>query len=428
MSLAAWLADRGIEHVHAGAADHLGIWRGKRVSVTAAAAGPIGFSDGVFGLDFAGEWVPAPAGHTGWYPSSYAGYPDMRLALDGETALEASWLDGEAMVLGSWELPDGRPLPVCPRGRLRAVLDALAARGLGVQAAFELELYLLPLGGGTLHDRAYPYHALRTALDRGVVAALTEAVASGGAVVEAAGFENGVGQLEINVAHRDALAAADEAFVLKQALRVAAARLGLRATFMARPFTAEPGSSAHIHLSLTRDGAPAGDQAHRQALAGMLETLPAAVALCLPFANSYTRLQPHSLAATTRTWAPENRTVALRTIERGGHIERIEHRLPGADCNPYHALAAVAAGILTGLTDGLDPPAATLGNCDELDGLEPLPRTPAEAVAALRAAPDFAALVGRDLAAHACVMLDAEAESDRRRVGDEDRARYLELA
>jgi glutamine synthetase len=152
------------------------------------------------------------------------------------------------------------------------------------------------------------------------------------------------------------------------------------------------------------------------------------VALCLPFANSYARLQRHSLAATTRTWAPENRTVALRTVERDGRIARIEHRLPGADCNPYDALTALAAGILVGLEAGAEPPPPTLGNCDELEGLELLPRTPAEAVAALRADQALTALVGADLVEHRCVMLEAEAEAARLRVSEADRARYFELA
>ncbi|MDX6378857.1 MAG: glutamine synthetase, partial [Gaiellaceae bacterium] len=246
--------------------------------------------------------------------------------------------------------------------------------------------------------------------------------------VEATNFENGIGQLELNVAYRDALGAADEAFLAKQAIRVAAAGLGLRASFMARPYADQPGSSAHVHLSLWRDGAPAGGDDHRHALAGLLATLPAAVALCLPFANSYARLQRHSLAATTRTWAPENRTVALRTVGRDGTLNRIEHRLPGADCNPYDALAALVAGVVAGLDARTEPPSPTLGNSDELPDLELLPCTPTEAVASLRADQTLTAALGADLVAHRCLMLEAEAEAARVRVSDADRLRYFELA
>jgi len=427
MQIADWLAEHGIEHVHAGGADHLGVWRGKRVSAATAARGRLGFSDGVFGLDIGGDWVPAPPAHPGWYPSSDAGYPDMQLVLDAGTAAVCPWLGGEAWLLGEWQLPDGAPLPLCPRGALRRVLDLLADRGLELRAAVELECYLVP-ADGPLHERAYPYHGLRTAADRELVDAIVAPLEGSGLHVEAANFENGIGQLELNLAYRDALGAADEAFLAKQAIRVAAAARGLRASFMARPYAGEPGSSAHVHLSLWHGDAPASHLQHAHALAGLYATLPAAVALCLPFANSYARLQLHSLAATTRTWAPENRTVALRTVERGGRIERVEHRLPGADCNPYDALAALAAGIVLGLDADREPPSPTLGNTDELENLELLPRTPTEAVAALRKATDLTALVGTELVAHRCVMLEAEAEAARLRVSEADRARYFELA
>jgi glutamine synthetase len=279
-----------------------------------------------------------------------------------------------------------------------------------------------------LHERAYPYHGLRTALDRDLVDAIVAPLEGSGLRVEAANFENGIGQLELNVSYRDALGAADEAFLAKQAIRVAAAGLGLRASFMARPYADQPGSSAHVHLSLWRDGAPAGGDDHRHALAGLLATLPAAVALCLPFANSYARLQRHSLAATTRTWAPENRTVALRTVGRDGTLNRIEHRLPGADCNPYDTLAALVAGVVAGLDARTEPPSLTLGNSDELPDLELLPCTPTEAVASLRADQTLTAALGADLVAHRCLMLEAEAEAARVRVSDADRLRYFELA
>src|SRR4029079_7395709 len=103
----------------------------------------------------------------------------------------------------------------------------------------------------------------RTAADRELVAAIVGPLEGSGLHVEAANFENGIGQLELNLAYRDALGAADEAFLAKQAIRVAAAARGLRASFMARPYAGEPGSSAHVHLSLWRDARPASQAAHR---------------------------------------------------------------------------------------------------------------------------------------------------------------------
>ena len=124
--MAAWLAEHRVGHVHAGAADHLGIWLGKRMLADAALAAAgghgVAFSEGVFGLDIAGGWVDAPAGYEGWYPSAGEGYPDCLLHLLAETATVAPWLDGEAWVLGSWLLPDGTPVPVDPRACLERML------------------------------------------------------------------------------------------------------------------------------------------------------------------------------------------------------------------------------------------------------------------------------------------------------------------
>lgn len=96
------IAELGVSHVPAGGADHLGIWRAKRVLAEAAARGALGFSDGVFGLDITGEWVAPPAGHAGWYPSSDTGGRDRLLALDPETADVCPWLGGDGWVLGNW--------------------------------------------------------------------------------------------------------------------------------------------------------------------------------------------------------------------------------------------------------------------------------------------------------------------------------------
>ena len=402
--LAAWLADQGAGHVHAGAADHLGIWRGKRLpaatAVAAAEGHGVAFSEGLFGLDIAGGWVEPPAGYEGWYPSASEGYPDIVLQLLPETATVAPWLDGEAWVLGSWQLPGGEPVPVDPRACLESALDALARHG-------------------------------RSAVDLPLLTAIATGLADSGVAVEALSFENGVGQLELNIHYDDALHAADTAFMVKQAIRAIAARNGMTATFMAKPQASEPGSSCHVHLSLwSPDGSTnvfaagrAGElgELAEQRLGGLLATLPAATAFCLPNANSYARLVPDALAPVRCDWAAENRAVALRTIAAPHGISRIEHRLPGADVNPYLALAAFAAGILIGIEGDLRPPPG--------GGDAPLiPATPAEAAGALLADGRLAAQLGTSIASLQALMLRAEAEAARTRVSGADRARYLELA
>ena len=131
---------------------------------------------------------------------------------------------------------------------------------------------------------------------------------------------------------------------------------------------------------------------------------------------------PDALAPVRCDWAAENRAVALRTIGAPQGISRIEHRLPGADVNPYLALAALVAGILIGIEDDLRPPPGGDGTPP------PIPATPAEAAAALVADGRLRERLGVSVAALQALMLRAEAESARIRVSADDRARYLELA
>jgi glutamine synthetase len=315
---------------------------------------------------------------------------------------------------------------------------------LRLRCGLEFELYLLAEPVETLaargfeaprpiHHRAYPYHALRSAVDLPLLTTIAAGLADAGVAVEALSFENGVGQLELNIRYDDALRAADTAFMAKQALRAIAARNGMTATFMAKPQASEPGSSCHVHLSLwSPDGStnafasgPAGELGDlaAQCLGGLLATLPAATAFCLPNANSYARLVPDALAPVRCDWAAESRAVALRTITAARGISRIEHRLPGADVNPYLALAAFVAGILAGIEEDLRPPPINGGTAAPA-----IPATPGEAAAALMADGRLTERMGTSVAALQALMLRAEAEAARTRVSADDRARYLELA
>ena len=193
-----------------------------------------------------------------------------------------------------------------------------------------------------------------------------------GLAVEACAPEAGPGQFEINVRAAPALRAADEAFLLKSAVKEIAARHGLLATFMAKPRSDWPGSSCHLHLSL-RDGAPA---AMRHFIGGLLEGMAELTAIFAPTPNSYRRLTPYSWAATTATWSVDNRSAGVRAIGDGDAIARVEHRQAGADANPYLAAAAALAAGLDGVRRACEPPPPVDGDVYALaDGAVPaLPR------------------------------------------------------
>jgi glutamine synthetase len=174
-------------------------------------------------------------------------------------------------------------------------------------------------------------------------------------------------QFEINLGHvADPLQAADHAFLLKRAIKAAARAEGLQATFMAKPFADHAASGLHVHVSLQdRQGRNrfAHDQAAlHHAIGGLQATMAEAMLLFAPNATSYRRLRPLSYAPTAPTWGHNNRTVALRVPSGAQSARRIEHRVAGADANPYLVLAAVLAGIHHGLTRRLEPDAPITGN------------------------------------------------------------------
>jgi len=175
------------------------------------------------------------------------------------------------------------------------------------------------------------------------------------------------GQLEVNLGHVDApLSAADHGFLLKRAVKAAARAEGLLATFMAKPLAGQSSSGLHVHVSLLdRDGAnrfARDERALGHAIAGLQATMAEAMLLFAPNANSFRRLRPLSYAPTAPTWGHNNRTVALRVPAGAPSARRIEHRVAGADANPYLVLAAVLAGIHHGLTHELEPSAPIEGN------------------------------------------------------------------
>lgn len=175
--------------------------------------------------------------------------------------------------------------------------------------------------------------------------------------------EFGHGQFEVNLTHgRDPLAAADQIIALRRAIRGVARQHGLDATFMAKPWGDTVGSGLHLHLSvLNRDGQNifAGraepSPAMRHAIAGCLAHMADAMLIFAPHLNSYRRFLPGFLAPVEALWARDHRGTAIRVPEISGDGARIEHRVAGADANPYLVTAAILASVLAGLDAGSEP-------------------------------------------------------------------------
>jgi glutamine synthetase len=280
---------------------------------------------------------------------------------------------------------DGSPYVADPRHVLARVVDRLKGHGFMPVVAAELEFYIVDparAADGKLQPPQAPGTGRR--LDRIDVYSVTEleefapfidelyaAAKIMGLPVETLISEYAPGQLEVVLHHRpDALQAADEAIQWKRLVRGVASKHGLLATFMAKPYGNRAGSGFHIHASLAdqtgrnlfADENPEGTPLLRQAIAGLLATIGEGMGVFAPNANSYRRFQSTSYAPIARTWGVNNRSVALRIPTGAPETRHLEHRVAGADANPYLAIAAVLAGMHKGISEKLDPGPAITGN------------------------------------------------------------------
>lgn len=301
------------------------------------------------------------------------------------TLVPAPWLGADvAQVITSLYELDGAPSDLDPRRVLTRVLERFAADGLTPVVACELEYYLLdplrtPEGRIELAASAdgerpslHGVYGLRELEDySGFLRELWACADVQGVPLEGAIAEYAPGQIELTLRHGpDALRAADEAVMYKRIAKGVAPRHGCEATFMAKPFAEHAGSGLHLHVSVNDKGGanvfadedPAGSPRLRHAVAGLKATLADGMAIFAPNANSYRRFRANSYAPVAPTWGVNNRTVSLRVPAGPPASRHIEHRVAGADANPYLALAALLAGVHHGLAGRLDPGPPVVGD------------------------------------------------------------------
>jgi glutamine synthetase len=282
----------------------------------------------------------------------------------------------------------GEPFHSSPRHILRQVVGAMRRAGFYPTVAVEMEFYLLR---NRLDNKGMPQLLLDPVSGReesstqvysmddlDSVAPFIDCVqryaAEQSVPASAVIAEYAPGQFEINLEHKDdPVAACDDAFSLKRIIRRAARDHGMLATFMAKPFADISGSGTHIHVSLNdqkgKNRFAANPDELEHAVGGLQATMADAMLLFAPHDNSYRRFQKNSYVPLSPSWGYNNRSVALRVPASPESARRIEHRLPGADANPYLAMAAVLAGILHGLESRAKPDAPIEG--DAIEKCEP---------------------------------------------------------
>jgi len=298
---------------------------------------------------------------------------------------------------------DGKPFSGDPRRALAEVVERYRERGLTPVVATEMEFYLYDPSGTQPEPPRSPITDKR--LDSDGALSLDElehfdeflddvydACAEQGIPADAAISENGAGQFEINMVHvADALKAADDAVLFKRLVRGIARKHGLAATFMAKPYGERAGSGLHVHFSLENeagenlfdDGTDEGAPLMRNAVAGLLATMQENTLVFAPHENSYRRLLPGAHAPTSVAWGYENRTAAIRIPGGSPKARRIEHRVAGADTNPYLVLASILGGAFIGIEGEMEPEEPINGDAYSMK-LDHLPLDWATAIEAFR--------------------------------------------
>lgn len=286
---------------------------------------------------------------------------------------------------------NGEPSSVDPRHVLAKILQRFSQHKLTPVVATELEFYLTPLG---TNREAFKTDGVLSLHELDSIAPLLDDIyytcALQGIAADAAISECGPGQFEINLQHRDnALLAADDAIFFKHIVKGFARKHGFTASFMAKTFGPSAGSGLHLHVSVLdeerqnvfNDGTDEGSEVLHSAVAGVLDTMVESALIFAPHYNSYRRLRPNTHAPTSVCWGYENRTAAVRIPGGSPAARRFEHRVAGADANPYLVMAIILGAALTGIENRLAPAPPIIGNAYEAS----LPQLPDQWSAAISA-------------------------------------------
>lgn len=360
---------------------------------------------------------------------------DMVLVADPKTLRKVPWArEPTAQIIADCYKASGEPHPLASRNVLRHVLALYEKAGLRAEVAPEVEFFLV-------HKNTDPDYELMPPKGRSGRREVARMSFSIDAVAEFEDFvedmydfadeqalsvdtlihENGAAQLEINFNHGDPLDMADQVFVFKRTVRETAQRHDMYATFMAKPMQKEPGSALHIHQSIlsletgqnifnSADNEPTPELMHY--IAGLQRYTPDLISFYAPNVNSYRRLAPDISAPINLSWGYDNRTTAFRVPDSTPDNRRVENRFPGADANPYLAIAASLASGLLGLENKLQPTAPHQGTAND-ESVE-VARSLEEAVRRLNGSEELARVMDDlFLRAYAAVKLDEFEEFNR---------------
>ena len=356
--------------------------RGKRVPATSASKI---FKEGfkmprsVIGLDFWGDDIG------GAEVALEDGDSDGICHIVSPKLIPVPWEESEHyQLMAMMSHPDGCSFAADPRHILECVLQRYKAKGLTPVVAAELEFYLLdaaserenrpipsPLIPESSFARPNPYAIRNLNRFQPILEDIRYACRMQEVPADSIIAEFGDGQFEVNLNHvNDALLAADHAVMFKRIVRGVARKHEHLASFMAKTYGDESGSGMHVHFSILdqegknifSNGTEEGSDLLRYAVGGVLKAMHDSMLIFAPHLNSWRRLRPRSYAPTAANWGYENRTVSVRIPDSPDEARRIEHRVSGADANPYLVIAVILSAALYGIEHRLDPGLDSTGN------------------------------------------------------------------
>jgi glutamine synthetase len=348
-----------------------GVLRGKylhRDKFEGALEGGFGFCDVVFGWDMMDSCYDNTT-LTGWHH----GFPDAMVRLDPATMRHVPWDNDIPFFLGEFVTASGEPHPICPRQTLKRVLKRAQKLGVQPMCGLEFEWFNFRedpqswaakkgVDPTPITPGMFGYSLLRANENREYFNALLDEMLAFRVPIEGLHTETGPGVYEAAIQFSEALEAADRALLFKTGAKEIGARFGIMPSFMAKWSASFPGCSGHVHQSLS-DGSKnvfydarghhGMSKLFESYLAGQLAVALEFAPMFWPTVNSYKRLVDGFWAPVKPTWGLDNRTASFRVIAGSPKSTRLETRCPGADINPFLAVAALVAAGLHGVEKGM---------------------------------------------------------------------------
>jgi glutamine synthetase len=389
-----------------------------------AARNGVSFSTAFFAMDSANIiFQNVFAADGGFGRESMGGGGDMLAIPDPATFRVLPWAHKCGWILSDLYLKTGERCPLDPRLVMQTACDRLAQQGLTYIGGVEIECHILKVADlrNSLADCTQPatppgVEALRHGYQymsdntqdelEPVITPIRHALIGLGLPLRTVEAEWGPGMIELSLEPMENIAAADAVIMLRAAVKQVCRRMGLLASFMAKPALPNVYSCGwHLHQSLFH--AATGSNAFAEAgallsntglhfVGGLLEHARASTAFSNPTINGYKRLNANPLAPNRVLWALDNKGALCRLVGGMGDVAtHIEIRAGEPSANPYLYMGSQIVAGLDGMANRIDP-GDPLSDPYAQTQMPLMPTSLNEAVDALAASAMFRAALGNE--------------------------------